>query len=300
MIEHLIVGSGGYIGRNLAQALRGQRVASISRSVEPSDDAYRVDLSAEPLSPDHPIFRLRPRQVYLLARPATVEYTPNRTFHDNLQRLLLAWCSGKELERVHLASTTLVYSGDEPIPPSAAQARTQPLGAYEYWKLELELFLGYLSAAVNTEVDYFIWRLPLVFGGEADLGDVQTQFIYRWIDDHRQGLTWPEPWEAEARFGTSWVYLPDFVALLQRLEPGQGGLHVRHAASGFFSYAELRTILRRRFPGATRERLHLHRTRFEIGDEAGLPARELAERIDAMLDAHGVTRPSLDTRETAG
>jgi nucleoside-diphosphate-sugar epimerase len=287
-VDALVLGSSGYLGRHLTAALGAERTVAVSRRVEDGPGTVRVDLSAAPLPERHRLFELTPARVFVLARPAAPEHAPNRVFHDNLQRLLLAWSQSSALAAVHFTSTTMVYPGTSAGPEPTASPEVAPYGLYEYFKLETELFLRYLHQSLRKDLDVAIWRLPIAFGGEVDLVTQAEagQFLPWWIEAYRNGRAWRFETDADVSFGTSWFDVPDFVAAIAHMRPEEGRFRVANVASGFFTYRELHDLLVARFPGPHEAgTLHLHRTRFEVDDELGVPTRDVREEIARALAA---------------
>jgi nucleoside-diphosphate-sugar epimerase len=295
-VDALVLGSSGYIGRHLTAALADRRTIAVSRAVDEGPSSVPVDLSAAPLPGGHRLFGLAPASVFVLARPAAPEHGPNRIFHDNLQRLLLAWSEGSSLGQVDFTSTTMVYPGTHPGPEPADSPRVAPYGLYEYFKLETELFLRYLST-VRPDLDVRVWRLPIAFGGDGDLRALAEagQFLPYWIDAYMTGRAWRFETPEDATFGTSWFDLSDFVATLAKMTREKGQFRIANVASGFFTYRELHDVLTAALPGPHEAgSLHLPRTRFEVHDEMRLPGRDvrrLAEAITRACERANAGRP---------
>jgi nucleoside-diphosphate-sugar epimerase len=273
-----VVGAAGYLAGNLLRALDGREIRLLSSRPVNAGKGYCFDLSDAPLPDDHPVLREEISEAFILARPPTRDYAPNRMFCDNLQRLLLQWCRSPRLRTVHFTSTALVYPGV----PGATQSAA-PHGSYEYFKLETELFLRYLHLDVRSDVAFRIYRLPIAFGGAADERSRASQFLYSFIRSYARGCKWRFESAADQRYGTSWFWVPDFAERVCRPAAGAGGYEICDVASGFFTYRELHELLERHFPGEGSDELHLFRTRFELRDQLGLQPRDLADSISTVV-----------------
>lgn len=277
-----VLGSSGYLAGNLLRALAGREVRVVSTRPVPAGAGYCLDLSKAPLPAHHPLLQEEVAEAFIFARPPTREYAANRTFSTNLQQLLLHWCRHPALRAVHFTSTALVYPGL----PDAPAAEAGPYGAYEYFKLETELFLRYLHLDVRKDVDFRVYRLPIAFGGAADERSRAGQFLYTFIGSYARGCKWRFEGPDDHRYGTSWFWVPDFAARLGGLPAGAGSYAIYDVASGFFTYRELHDILERHFPGEGSDELHLFRTRFELRDQLGLQQRDLAHSISTVVSTN--------------
>ena len=279
----LVLGSSGYLGRNLVAALRetNDDVVLVSRRVDEGQARVRVNLSLGALEDTHPLFALAPSRVFVVARPEDQGHEANRMFCDNLQRLFLAWCDRPALRAVHFMSTTIVYAEDAPL--GADEAPVAPRTAYTYFKLETELFLRYLHEALRKDVDFRVWRLPIAFGGSFEPEENANQFIYWWLSVHRQGHGFHFNGPEDDAWGTSWFYVPDFVGAIARMAPA-AGYRIKNAASGFFTYRALSDFLVARMRVVARD-VPLFRTRLEVRDEMALPQRDVRDEIAKLLDS---------------
>ena len=278
----IVIGSSGYLGSNLLRVLGPECPTVVTRSDVTRNPGFSIDLSSVSLDDSHPLFNEIPQRVYVLARPAESDWAVNRRFYDNLQKLLLKWCSNQELKRVYFTSTSNVYSIEESGIKSC-HSHAAPYGVYEYFKLEFELFLEYLHTACRRDVDFYIFRLPIAFGGLFDPERNSNQYIYAFMSNYLNGRTWTFETDEDLQFGTSWIYTPDFVERIANLERENGCYEVLTAASGFITYKDLDMIFESRLQPERLGELKLFRSRMEISNDLGLPQRSLEFEIDRFL-----------------
>ncbi|TWU48739.1 NAD dependent epimerase/dehydratase family protein [Rubripirellula tenax] len=278
----IVIGSSGYLGSNLLHVFGSERIIRVTRSSLAPGLGCSIDLSSVVLDDSHPLFNMVPERVYVLARPAESDWTVNRRFYENLQKLLQKWCGNQELKAVYFTSTSNVYS----IKESGVKSRFSdhaPDGEYEYFKLEFELFLKYLHFARRNDVDFYVFRLPIAFGGIFSPENNGNQYIYSFISSYEQGYAWEFHNVEEQTFGTSWVYTPDLVGKISSLEHIGGSFQIVNVASGFFTYRELHEMLVKRFGSRRVAPLRLYRSRMEIENEFELESRSIEAEIDRYL-----------------
>lgn len=282
MAEHLILGSSGYIGRNLVSQFEANQVVRVAGKSRRSDAKYSIDLSEEVLDDSHPLFVERPVKLFILARPAEVNYFPNRVFYLNLQSLLLNWCATDQLKSVHFISTTNLYSIKVPGAKSTA-CPVAPYGTYEYFKLETELFLDYLNRNFRPDVDFNVIRIPIAFGGIHNPAKDQNQYLYSFIESYRHGWAWEFNSTEDEQFGTSWIDTVDLVRTIAGSRFLGGGYRLRNATSGFFTYKSLHEYLMRRLEPEIIDKIRLFRSRVLVKDELDLPQRNIEKTIEGYL-----------------
>lgn len=282
-----MLGSSGYIGVNLVQNLAHDQVVRVAGMSPAPGDQYSLDLSMRILEDDHSLYGERPTDVYVLARPVHPDYESNRVFYLNLQSLLLNWCDFEPLRSIKFLSTTTLYSIENQEAKSS-KSPVAPYGAYEYFKLETELFLDYLSRNFRSDVDFTAIRIPIAFGGLYHPGKNQNQFLYSFINSYRHGWTWRFDLPGEEQFGSSWIHTPDLVAKLAESSHQGSGYSLQNAASGFFTYKWLHELLERKLNPEKIDDLHLFRSRMRIEDEFDMPQRNLQEVIERFLRARGM------------
>lgn len=281
-MKTLILGASGYIGSNVLHAHNPDQTILVTRKSLPGYRHHAVDLSAERLSKKHALFKELPDVVLYLSRPTNADFDPYRVFHSNVQNLLMKWCENPDFKGVQFASTTMVYTGETPILREDDKQLTTPCGVYEYFKLESELFLKYLSTSLRPDAFFNIWRLPIVFGGFFDFKRHHSQFLYDFYRQYQDGHAWQFFRPEDTNYGTSWVYLPDLVNLLTAATPNPSGCHIKNVASGFFTYQDLHNLFVQKLATVGNKPLKLLKTRFEVRDEGGLPQMTIDQAFDSL------------------
>lgn len=284
-----MIGGSGYIGTNLIYSLarKEERIIQISRRPVTNVDSLIVDLGAEILPSTHPLFSLKPKVVWYLGRPRVLQFTKYRTYHTNVQNLLIAWCKNTELSAVHFSSTSLVYDGNTMPVSSDDKTRTAPADIYAYFKLETELFLQYLSLDIRKDVSFNSWRLPVVFGGNYKKKSFGFQFIYWFIEQYASGHQWRFEGEHEYIFGTSWVHLPDIIKIWLTeniFDNSTLGFNVKNICSGFFTYFQLHNELTKFYPVFDAKKLMLFKSRFELTSESSLPQIDICSILPKYIE----------------
>ena len=284
MSKAMVLGSSGYIGVNLVRNLPHEEVICVAGRHPGPADRYALDLSMSLLEDGHPLYDERPTEIYILARPVQQEYESNRIFYLNLQSLLLRWCAAEQLRLVHFLSTTNLYSIRN-LDIKTIRSPVAPYGHYEYFKLETELFLDYLSRNFRDDVDFSVTRIPIAFGGIYNPARNQDQFLYSFINSYRHGWTWKFESPEDEQFGTSWVHTEDLALTMANSPYRGGGFKLRNASSGFFTYSWLHGLLEERFQTDSHDDLHLFRSRMHVEDDLDMPQRDLQELIDQFLQS---------------
>ena len=282
MSRNLVIGSSGYIGTNLIHELQNESVTTVTRNAYPLEGGYSLNLSSAVLEQSHPLFYENPERVYILSRPCGLDPAATRTFYANLQQLLLRWCENADLKSVFFTSTSTVYSIED-TEVKNRDSKTSPYSEYEYFKLETELFLEYLFIAQRSDIDFYVFRLPIAFGGIFSPENNSNQYIYSFISDYKKGLTWEFHNLEEQTFGTSWVFTPDLVRRISRLNYSGGSYRIVNVASGFFTYRELHEMLLKKCVSRRVGQLRLYRSRMEIENEFELESRSIEDEIGRFL-----------------
>lgn len=270
--DELILGSNGYLGHNLASRIPAPALILSSRSPVTTSPVLAPYVAEDLTRGSTRLRRLRPRAVWLTARPVTEQVDEELTFLATLESVLHGWAESGSLERLVIFSTQLVAptpaAGGAPVRGSTPPAPERP---YELVKAQLELFAAYLARRFSIAAD--VVRLPLLFGGELSPRHRREQLLPRWVDALEAGARWRFDSPAAEQFGNSWVYVPDLVDAL-RSEAPNPGFRVRTARSGDFTYAVLQSL----WPKLEQPvaELPLVRSSFYVADEFGLPERSLA------------------------
>ena len=213
------------------------------------------------------------RYLYILGRPVESDFYVNKSFYDNLKWLFLELIDRSSLHSIHFFSTTLVYSGIDHV-KSSASTIVKPYSFYEYFKLDFELFLQYLSLNFCQDTAIYIYRLPLLFDGKFSWKKNSDQFIYYFIASYAQSNGWVFKSNKDKQYGTSWASTSDLCQFI-KTNHNEPGFYLKNASSGFFSYFELDQILSNYFGKPKNNDLKLYHSYFRIDDELGLPARDI-------------------------
>lgn len=275
---NLLLGSSGYLGTNLLQYLQPEQTVTVSRGREqpPVLKHFCLDLRDElELSDLEAILAYRPSDIYILGRPTEDDFYLNKRFYDNLKTLLLQLSREPILSAIHFFSTTLVYDGIQHI-PSSKSGETKPYSFYEYYKLDFELFLHYLSLSIRPDIAVWVYRLPILFGGVFSPERNSGQFLYGFIDSYARGIGWEFTTEEEKKYGTAWAFTPSLCQIITSI-PSNPGFHLRNTASGFFTYFQLHELLVQHFGTPSNKELKLYRSYFNVNDELSLPQMEIRE-----------------------
>ncbi|MCP4490097.1 MAG: NAD(P)-dependent oxidoreductase [Gammaproteobacteria bacterium] len=287
MFNSLILGANGFIGRNLVDCLGEQPLITVSRSAKNhahNSKHYSIDLSNNIISGNHPLFSETPNRIYILARPDSLGYDINRVFHTNLQLLLMKWCDNIDLESIYFVSSTMVYDCLGHKPRTNAPDDAEPWGMYEYFKLETELFLKYISNCLRTNVSIEVLRIPLGFSGITNAASNSNQFIYHFIDSYRQGLYWDFRSDEARKYGSSWVHVPDLaVCITKRQKKVNSGYRIVNVSSGYFSYHQLDQFFIDKLKFERKKEMRLYRSNYQIVDQLNLPQRDLLQEIENVL-----------------
>lgn len=279
---NLLLGSSGYLGTNIIEYIELHQTVTVSRSSVASKAVenicldFRDELTLEQIQP---ILHYRPSNVYVLGRPVENDFYTNKRFYDNLKLLFLQLADDPVFSTVHFFSSSLVYNGVERV-SSSALAEVKPYSFYEYFKLDFELFLQYLSMNVRPDLAIFVYRLPILFGGNYSSQRNPNQFLYEFIHSYAQGSGWSFETEEDKHHGTSWAFTPDLCKTVTAIIPS-AGFHLKNVASGFFTYFQLHELLSSHFGQAVKDDLKLYRSYFEIDDELGLPHMDIRDAIFA-------------------
>ncbi|OUL37136.1 hypothetical protein BV372_03835 [Nostoc sp. T09] len=280
---NLLLGSSGYLGVNLLEYLDPNQTITVSRSSEKPEVLEHIclDIRDELTSSElQQIVKCRPSQIYILGRPTEDDFYINKRFYDNLKTLFLKLADDPILSTIHFFSTTLVYDGIKHI-TSSLLGEVKPYSFYEYFKLDFELFLHYLSLNIRPDIAVFIHRLPILFGGIFSPQKNSDQFLYSFINSYIQGNGWRFATEEDKKYGTSWAFTPDLCKAVT-LPPSSSGFHLKNASSGFFTYFQLHELLVQYFGQPLKDELKLYRSYFNIDDELGLPQKSIDDAVIAI------------------
>lgn len=273
---NLIIGSSGYLATNLKEYLDPSQTIEISRSHIESNSFKNICLDFRnqlTLDDIENILSYEIKDIYILGRPVESDFYANKTFYDNLKWLFLELIDRFSPRSIHFFSTTLVYDGIDRVKLSASTI-VKPYSFYEYFKLDFELFLQYLSLNFGEDVAIHIYRLPLLFDGKFSWKKNSDQFIYYFIDSYTQSNGWAFKTDKDKQYGTSWLSTSDLCQLIttNRNKPG---FYLKNASSGFFTYFELNQILSDYFGNPKNNELKLYHSYFRIDDELGVPPRDI-------------------------
>lgn len=265
----VIVGSEGYLGCNLVNALpSGQVILSSRRTC--ANNSIDAPYVSEDLTEGYlKLAQLRPKVVWICARPYCDQFDVHARFNYHLERLLNLWAEAGCLERVFFFSTQLVTHTPGSEERISGQTPLAPEEAYDYAKADMEVFCGYLARKYRLAMD--VIRLPLLWGGQLPEGQRDKQLLYYWHDRLQAGDYW-EIGPGQERFGNSWVDVEDLLAALVATDPA--GLRVRTVRSGDFTYAQLMQHWRVA-GGHPGDAMPLIESRYLVEDEIGLRKRDL-------------------------
>ncbi len=277
---NLLLGSSGYLGTNLLEYLAPHQTITVSRDNNAPDVLAHIHLDfREQLAPDElqAILHYRPSHIYVLGRPVENDFFINKRFYDNLKSLFLQLANDPVFSCVHFFSTTLVYDGIAHV-SSSKLGEVKPYSFYEYFKLDFELFLQYLSIDLRPDLAIYVHRLPILFGGKFSSQKNLNQFLYQFLHSYAQGIGWNFETDADKQYGTSWAFTPDLCKVITSITP-KSGFHLRNVASGFFTYFQLHDILSSHLGCPVKNDLKLYRSYFEVDDELGLPQMKIQDAI---------------------
>lgn len=286
----LILGANSYIAQNIVPCLSGRSIVTSGRSApnEVCREWSYPHVSADLCVSEEPLLEVRPRELWIFARPLDEGAVENLAFYHHLKLLTFAYLSRLHLRRVVLFSTQLVYGWPADARPMSSDHRLDPRGVYDYAKADMEFYLRCLHHQYGLQrVD--ILRLPLAFGGRILAAQREIQLLYSWLDAHRDGARWSDIATAAPEHGTSWVHVDDLAAALAA-DDAVEGIRIRNASSGELRYAALHALAEQLWGKGTPDpAMWRPRTAFYITDDLGLPRRDWAEavRSRAWEDANG-------------
>jgi hypothetical protein len=262
----LVLGASGYLGRHAARALDPSRMVLASRRGGRPEGVEAPGWCGDLTRGPGLLRALRPREVWVCARPISDSFEEHAAFQLQLQSLLDDWAREGTLRRVVVFSTQLVAQTPKPGELVCGESPLSPEAAYDCAMAQLEVFSGYLSRLYGVDVD--IVRLPLLWGGRPTPADRSGQFLHRWQHALSTGSRWHFS-PGDEVFGNSWVDIDELLqALLQT--PGSG-LRVRTAKSGDFTYSALQASWAS--GEASGDIIPLPRSTFYVADEFCLPQR---------------------------
>lgn len=266
---NLIVGSNGYLARNLLNSLDPEKTITISR--QPSSKAHQQLQIHISESTGEEKFETRLKDllreatsIIILSVPPFRDYFVSRHFFDFLKNLVFWYSQNVPARKIWFRSSTMAYFDGE----------VTPVTSYEYFKLEYELFLRYVFTAIRPDMSITTLRLPILFGGISPNKD--GQFFYDVIDEYRQGNQWPYKEGEYVEWGTSWVYVPDLCDAILNSE-FEAGSRTLDISSGFVSYSEFHGVLSGKYKQECKGEMPLYKTRHFIKDQLNLLPRRLAD-----------------------
>jgi nucleoside-diphosphate-sugar epimerase len=273
---NVILGSSGYLGLNITEYFKPNDIVTVSQN----KNSFSVKKHFQIPTWSHNINAVigsipayKPKRLVILARPPTLEYEANEKFYSELKLLCLELIRKQSLQRIDFFSTLMVYEGKGLI-RSSRNAETVPFSAYEYFKLDFELFLKFLCVSENPNLSASVYRLPLLFGGRFCAKKNGQQFIYKFLRQYEDGMQWRFSGVQSKKYGSSWAFVPDLCKAVVNSRSGPG-FRILNVASGFFTYHELHQELVRLKVSEKKEEMDVTKSRFQVVDELGLPRRNL-------------------------
>lgn len=282
----LLLGCNSYLGQNLASSLDEHQLILSSRNYR---NEICQNISAPFVKEDltksiNNLSAIKPENVFIVSRPLEQDFFTNQLFSHNLKLLLMKYVANKITREITFISTQLVYATPETPTPIASNHQTQPENIYEYFKLDLEMFLAFLARKFNIKVR--IYRIPLLVGGLILPHQRKTQLLYQWLQAYCDGHTWNCPSNKEIIYGNSWLDMNDFTSLLKTNE-GMTSYKISHVSSGDFSYFDLGEIFKELLPSSIiadqKASLPLIKSHFFLKDDSGLPQGNLKQLINTII-----------------
>jgi nucleoside-diphosphate-sugar epimerase len=284
----VVLGASGYLGCNILPFLGAQQTVTVSQASRLTGVRrhYQVkNWSAKNIrSVAERILSHKPSRLLIVARPPTLNYLENQRFYSEIKNLCLELVQDPNFHQIDFFSTTMVYEGTGLV-RSASTAKTVPFSAYEYFKLDFELFLEYLCRSTRKDLSVSVYRLPLLFGGQFNPVANGNQVIYQLLRQYQNGNRWNFRNDSEKKYGTSWAYVPDLCASVAK-KSEDCGYRVMNVASGFFTYHQLDSILRSLVGSKTLGHLELIRSRFQAVDNLDLPRRNIETVLAEFIHAN--------------
>lgn len=274
--DELVLGSESYLGMNLAGCLDHSKIILSSKRLCSSEYINVPYLTADLCSAEAKLSTVRPSIVWICARPIDDDFDVLQQFNVGIKKLLIEWAELGCLQKVVFFSTQLVMKTPENGCEGSGADVLKPEAPYDYAKAELELFLEYLSARYQFQVE--VVRLPLLWGGISRQEHRNNQLLYQWKNRLNNGESWNLSDESNS-FGNSWVDIADLVKHLSTESDNQTGFRCRTVKSGDFTYAKLQENWYRssesKTDGFKSSFMHLYKTEFFLTDELNLPSRDI-------------------------
>lgn len=267
----LVLGSNGYIGRNLVLACWECSDLILSSRSPCLPTAPFAFVQADLIHSAAALSEVAFDRLIILARPDSNDPAEVEPFYASLRSLVRQRVGTRELKEVHYVSTCLVYP--DSTEPLTSKTPARPANYYAYAKLCFEYWLGLLSDEFE-ELEVAIYRVPLLYGGAVTDRQRTKQYIYRWVDEYREGTGWAFCKSADTRSGFSWLHTADFCTLLAAGTSCR--FRLANASSGFVTFTEFHKTMVSRVHAA-RQTAEAPAWRQEITDEVGLPKRHLAD-----------------------
>jgi hypothetical protein len=204
----LIIGSNSYLGINLCKCVSPESTilssANINDSLNCNFEFIQSKIGGHSVSFGNNIYS----RVYLLSRPVTENKQELSDFYNSIKTIVGELLKKNENLELHFASTSLIFDS---ITPEKKNIKS-PMdlrASYELFKREFEQYLMELSSTF-INASFNIHRIPLLMGGEVREKDKENQLFYKWYRMFKEQKGWIFRGEEDKKYGTSWLFTPDF------------------------------------------------------------------------------------------
>lgn len=277
----LLFGSNSYLGQNIILGNESRIYDWMGTSREPKNNILKdknfTFIENDIINDGNKFKHLEVNEIYITSRPNSNNFDENIAFHSNLKKILLQLCTNHQVSKIVFTSSQMVYkiTHDD----VDLDTETMPYNVYEYFKLDMEIFLKLLYLKHNVP-SISIYRLPLLFGGQINKKQIEEQYLYNFIKNFHNGHFWKFANDFEKSYGASWCYLPD---LVEQFNKKIDGYNIINVSSGFVNYFELNKFMLKNVDTNFVGLQKLYESRMKMKTDQNIPQRNFLEILVDIL-----------------
>ncbi len=280
-MKKLLIGCNSYLGQNILNenkdCLEDWCISSRNKKTDLLSDC-NVSFIQSDITKDNNLYGLNVEELYLISRPYNNDFNEHFNFHCSLKNIIINLCSINNIKKIVFPSSQMVYeSTDEKVD---LNTNVIPYGVYEYFKIDMEIFLKYIYLNYNVEF-VNIYRLPILFGGIINEKQNKEQYLYSFINNFKLGKTWNFENDREKDYGVSWCYMSD---LVNEFKSNKQGYRIINSSSGFINYFNLNNFMIKTLQLKSDKNQKLYKSRMEMQNNSNLAQKDFLELLKNNVD----------------